>query len=184
MQLRDGTTLFSATDLVANLECEHLTVLDFPALDDADMRAARSVPDEAAELIARKGDEHERACLQWLRAQGRTVVDIAAGGGSIDDKVARTLQAMHQGAEVIYQATLRDGPLIGYAGYTRVTDFIRAWRQGEGQAVSGAALRDKRSGLGVWSAQLEPARLPAPGLEGHIILADFSNTLSDCMPRP
>lgn len=37
---------------------------------------------------------------QRLRAQGRTVVDIAAGGGSIDDRMARTMQAMHQGAEV------------------------------------------------------------------------------------
>ena len=41
MQLRDGTILFSATDLVAYLECEHLTVLDFQALGDADMRAGR-----------------------------------------------------------------------------------------------------------------------------------------------
>ncbi len=122
MQLRDGITLFSATDLVAYLECEHLTVLDFQALADADMRASKSVPDQSAELIARKGDEHERAYLQRLRAQGRTVVDIAAGGGTIDDKVARTLQAMRQGAEVIYQATLCEGPLIGHADFLRRVD--------------------------------------------------------------
>ena len=132
MQQRDGTTLFSATDLVAYLECEHLTVLDFQALGDADMRAGKSVPDETAALIARKGDEHERAYLQRLRAQGRTVVDIAAGGGSIADKVARTLQALHQGAEVIYQATLRDGPLIGHADFLRRVDgepsALGSWR--------------------------------------------------------
>ena len=78
MQLRDGTTLFSATDLVAYLECEHLTVLDFEALGDADMRAGSSVLDESAELIARKGDEHERAYLQRLRAQGQQQVPVAA----------------------------------------------------------------------------------------------------------
>ena len=55
MQLRDDAVLFSATDLVAYLECEHLTVLDFEALGDADMRAGSSVLDESAELIARKG---------------------------------------------------------------------------------------------------------------------------------
>ena len=104
MQLRGGTALFSATDLVAYLECEHLPVLDFQALGDADMRAGRSALDESAELIARKGDEHERAYLQRLRAQGQTVVDIAADGGNIDDKVERTLQGMRGGAEVIYQA--------------------------------------------------------------------------------
>ncbi len=117
MQLRDGTTLFSATDLVAYLECEHLTALDFQALGDADMRAGRSALDESAELIARKGNEHERAYLHRLQAQGRAVVDIAADGGSIDDKVERTLQAMRHGAEVIYQATLRNGPLIGHADF-------------------------------------------------------------------
>ncbi len=104
MQLRDGTVLFSATDLVAYLECEHLTVLDFQALRDAGLRDARSALDESAELIARKGDEHEQAYLQRLRAQGQTVVDIAADGGNIDDKVERTLQGMRGGAEVIYQA--------------------------------------------------------------------------------
>jgi hypothetical protein len=37
MQQRDGI-LFSATDLVAYLECEHLTALDFQALGDSGMR--------------------------------------------------------------------------------------------------------------------------------------------------
>lgn len=52
MQLRDGITLFSATDLVAYLECERLTVLDFQALGDADMHAGMSAPDASAGLIA------------------------------------------------------------------------------------------------------------------------------------
>ncbi len=55
MQLRDGAVLFSATDLVAFLECEHHTVLDFQALGDADIRAGSSVLDESAALISRKG---------------------------------------------------------------------------------------------------------------------------------
>ncbi|MBK6866148.1 MAG: hypothetical protein IPG91_22875 [Ideonella sp.] len=55
MRRRDDAVLFSATDLVAYLECEHHTVLDFQALGDGDMRAGSSVLDESAELIARKG---------------------------------------------------------------------------------------------------------------------------------
>ena len=132
MQQRDGTILFSATDLVAYLECEHLTALDFQALGDAEMRSDKAVPDESAELIARKGNQHERAYLERLRVQGRTVLDIAAGGGSIDDKVTRTLQAMHQGAEVIYQATLRDGQLFGHADFLMRVEgeasILGAWR--------------------------------------------------------
>lgn len=96
------------------------------------MRAGRSALDELAELIARKGDRHERAYLQRLRAQGRAVEDIAAGRDDIDDRVTCTLQAMRQGAEVIYQATLRDGPLVGHADFLRRIDSeasaVGAWR--------------------------------------------------------
>ena len=82
--------LYSATDLVGFLECEHLTALDLRRLRDP-RRRAQSGADEAAELFARKGDEHERAYLARLRAEGAAVVDIAAEGGAIEDKVARTL---------------------------------------------------------------------------------------------
>jgi predicted RecB family nuclease len=122
MQLRDGVYLFSATDLVGFLECEHLTVLDLQSLHDADARASKSAPDESAALIARKGDEHERAYLGRLRAEGRVVIDIAADGGGTDDKVARTLAAMRSGVEVIYQATLRDGQLFGHADFLMRVD--------------------------------------------------------------
>ena len=122
MQLRDGAYLFSATDVVGFLECEHLTVVDHQSLHEAGLRAERAAPDEAAEMFARKGDEHERAYLARLRAEGHTVVDIAAGGGNDDDKVARTLAAMQSGAEVIYQATLRDGQLFGHADFLRRVD--------------------------------------------------------------
>jgi predicted RecB family nuclease len=122
MQLRDGDYLFSATDLVGFLECEHLTVLDRQSLYDAGARALRSGLDDSAELIARKGDEHERAYLERLRSDGRNVTDIAADGGSIHDKVGRTLAAMRSGAEVIYQATLRDGRLFGHADFLMRVD--------------------------------------------------------------
>ena len=97
MQLRDEVHLFSATDLVGFLECEHLTVLDRQSLHDAELRASKSAPDESAALIARKGDEHERAYLGRLRAEGRVVIDISTDGGGTDDKVARTLVAMRSG---------------------------------------------------------------------------------------
>ena len=119
MQLRDGAHLFSATDVVAFLECEHLTAIELQSLGDKALRAERSELDESADLFARKGDDHERAYLARLLADGRAVVDIAADGGTDDDKATRTLAAMRAGAEVIYQATLRDGPLLGHADFLR-----------------------------------------------------------------
>ncbi len=122
MQRLAGLTIYSATDLASFLECEHLAVLDRLALDDDAMRGQRSKQDDQAELFARKGDAHERAYVERLRAQGIDVIDIAADGGEVDDKAARTLAAMRAGAAVIYQATLRDGVLAGHADFLRRVD--------------------------------------------------------------
>lgn len=184
MQQRDGTVLFSATDLVAYLECEHLTVLDFQALGDVDMRASRSALDESAELIARKGDQHERAYLQRLRAQGRTVVDIAAEGDSIDDKVARTLEAMRQGADVVYQATLRDGPLVGYADFLRRVDgeasALGSWRYEVADTKLARSAKAKfLVQLAFYSALLTQAQGAEPRLM-HVVLGDQTERAFRC----
>jgi predicted RecB family nuclease len=132
MQLQNGAHLFSASDLVHFLECEHLTVLDLQHTGGTLPPVQKTELDESAALIARKGNEHERAYLDRLRAEGRVVVDIAAEGGSTDDKVARTLAAMGSGVEVVYQATLRDGPLFGHADFLLRVDgepsALGAWR--------------------------------------------------------
>ena len=160
MQLRDGVHLFSATDLVGFLECEHLTVLDRQSLHDADARASKSAPDESAALIASKGDEHERAYLGRLRAEGRVVIDIATDGGGTDDKVARTLAAMRRGVEVIYQATLRDGQLFGHA------DFL--------MRVDGEA-----SNLGPWRYEVADTKLArSPKAKFLVQLAFYSHLLA------
>jgi len=78
MQRRSGQRLYSATDLVAFLECEHLTALDLLALDAPALAALRCATDESNELIARKGDQHERAYLELLRGQGCQVIDTAS----------------------------------------------------------------------------------------------------------
>jgi len=58
-------------------------VLDFQALGDADMRAGKSVPDESAELIAHKGNEHEWAYLQRLRAGLESLGAVSPIGVSV-----------------------------------------------------------------------------------------------------
>ncbi|HPC33896.1 MAG TPA: hypothetical protein PLG94_17535 [Smithellaceae bacterium] len=37
----------------------------------------------------------------------------------MDDAVEATLAAMREGADIIYQATLRDGPFLGHADFLR-----------------------------------------------------------------
>ena len=160
MQLRGQAYLFSATDLVGFLECEHLTVLDLLSLHDPRARALKAAPDETAALIARKGDEHERAYLERLRAEGRTVIDIAADGGSIDAKVARTLAAMRSGAATIYQATLRDGELFGHADFLMRVD-------------------DEASALGPWRYEVADTKLArSPKAKFLVQLAFYSHLLA------
>ena len=60
MQAQDGTIRFSPSDLNAFLECEHLTQLEL-AVARARARAAGATRTPQADLVKRKGDEHEAA---------------------------------------------------------------------------------------------------------------------------
>ena len=108
MQLRDGNLWLSPSDLSAHLACPYLTRLEIEAA-----RKERDRPhtrDKLADLVAKKGDEHEAAFLAVLKTDGRQVVEIAFDGGGFEQAAARTEAAMRAGADVIYQATFaRDG---------------------------------------------------------------------------
>lgn len=70
MQLTNDRLFLSASDLVAFMECEHLSALDLRATHG--IEAIEPSRDDAAFLVARKGDEHERAYLERLRAPRRS----------------------------------------------------------------------------------------------------------------
>jgi predicted RecB family nuclease len=127
MELADGQLIFPATDLINHLECPHLTQLDIEvARGGVDLTETRS---DTTELVARKGDEHERAYLEQLIADGREVVEIEGDprlGGrtpgleSTREGAQHTVEAMRAGAEVIYQGVLFDG--VRWRGHS---DFLR-----------------------------------------------------------
>src|SRR6476620_7893286 len=105
-----GSTLLSPSDLTAYLACPHLTTL---SLEVALEERRRPYTREAlAELIAQKGDLHEARYLEFLRSEGRDVVEIELPRESRAFETARdaTVAAMRDGAEIVYQATFsRDG---------------------------------------------------------------------------
>ena len=123
MQDLDGTTVYSATDLVGFLECEHLTTLDRVALTGA--ISAEDRVDEELEVLRERGEEHELRYLAYLQAQGRAVVEGRHPRADDDRNDRSRLEAdaqltrdlMQQGADVIYQATLFDGTWRGYADF-------------------------------------------------------------------
>src|SRR4051812_412899 len=114
MQIVDHQLILSASDLNNFLACPHLTALDL-----ARMRGELTVEPEQgadAELLARKGDEHERRYLESLKAMGREVAEIPGAGASpaaLSASVAATEAAMRAGAEVIYQATFLNEGMRG-----------------------------------------------------------------------
>ena len=113
MQKIADQVFFSATDLTHFADCRHLSWLDRLNLDQP-MEKAES--DEQAKLIQAKGFEHEAAYLDRLGEDSGRVVTISAKD-SLDDRVASTRAAIADGAEVIYQATLVRGNLIGHADF-------------------------------------------------------------------
>src|SRR4029450_3916032 len=74
MQAVNGRLILSPSDLNDYVECPHLTTL---ALEVA--RGARKRPfvlNEHGDLLRRKGEQHEAAYLESLRAAGREVVNV------------------------------------------------------------------------------------------------------------
>lgn len=111
----DGERIYSASDLVSFLECEHSTML---ALIDQATPLPRNPEDEQLALVQARGLAHEKAYLAALTQTAGRVIDVNAHAGKdIRSRVAVTLDAMRQGFDVIYQAAFLDGGLLGYADF-------------------------------------------------------------------
>jgi len=118
-----GTFLYSASDVVHFLDCEHLTSLDLRAFAED---LPKTKDDEQAILIQEKGLSHESAVVEKLRAQHASFIDIAKVSDQRQAKANATIQAMREGIEIIFQATFLQGEWLGYADFLRRTDTSSA----------------------------------------------------------
>ena len=122
MQRADGRLVYSATDLVGYLECAHLANLERAAVWGHLTRPMRSDP--VLDRIAQRGVEHEQRFLESLRGDGVTVVEVEPSESlPYYERAIRgrdeTLEAMRNGADIIYQAVLFDDRRLGYADFLR-----------------------------------------------------------------
>jgi uncharacterized protein len=120
--------VFSATDLVDYFFCEHLTQLE---LARANGLIERPVRDEAAaEVLRKRGTQHENRYLQYLLDSGRDVAVLPRPStnnlDSIAEAHAKTVRAMRAGTDVIYQAALFDGRWLGFADFLLRVDMPSA----------------------------------------------------------
>ena len=109
-QQKDGSFLYSPTDLVTFLECSHTTFL----------AANGAVPPKAddgfAQLLQHKGLEHEKRYLNCLQSEGKHVVEIVKEK-ELAERVGDSTEALQAGVDVVFQAVLRDGCWRGDADF-------------------------------------------------------------------
>jgi predicted RecB family nuclease len=139
MIFANGSWQYSASDLLNWRSCEHRSRLDALSHTDQGLRSwlmtrraeqerALASGDALPEPASARGDQHEMAMLQQLVGQGLTVVEIirTTSGGDAGLRAATdaTHQAMRDGADVVFQAALRDDPWVGYADFLVRVDGV------------------------------------------------------------
>jgi predicted RecB family nuclease len=123
-----GRLTFSPSDLTAFLACSHLTSLETAVAHGTLVQP--DVEDPQAELIRRKGDEHERAYLAELRARGLRIVEIELGDElDWERAAAETAEAIAAGVDVVYQ-----GVFI-HDGWRGIADFLERQPDGSYEAA-------------------------------------------------
>src|SRR6267142_7044167 len=116
MHLTNDRLVLSPSDLNDHVECTHLTALSGEVARGHRQRP--HVPEDHADLLRRKGEEHEAAYLKWLHAQGRQVVNaMSPDPWDFATSARATEEAMRAGAETIYQATFVQGDWRGRADF-------------------------------------------------------------------
>jgi len=118
MRLFGNDLVLATSDLTKFVRCDHATFLDRGTLSGSVAPLAYRPPSAMDELIARKGEEHERAYVDKLRADGKRVVAIEPAPWTpeaLRRAETQTLAAMRAGADYVYQAAFFDGRWIGYA---------------------------------------------------------------------
>ncbi|MBM4420959.1 MAG: TM0106 family RecB-like putative nuclease, partial [Chloroflexi bacterium] len=143
MQVVEGQLVLSPSDLVGHLYCEHLTRLEVSVTRGETARPVRA--DAQLDLLAERGLDHEARELARRRASGARVVEItrpehgAFTLAGLREAHERTVAAMGDGPDVIYQAAFFDGRWLGYA------DFLERV--------------ERPSALGAWSYEVADTKL-------------------------
>ncbi len=143
MRLFDDRIQLSASDLASHLGCRHLTQLDLLVA-----RGGLQPPtwrDPALEVLQERGLELEQLFLEQLRREGLSISEPGEGEAGRD----RTIAAMREGVQVIYQASLTHEPWHGRA------DFLRRV--------------ERSSRLGDWSYEVLDAKLARETRAGTIL---------------
>jgi predicted RecB family nuclease len=171
VRLAGGSLILSATDLSNFLSCRHRT-----ALEMGEARGKHPLPwwdDPLRDILFQRGLEHEKAYVESLRAAGRDVVQLADLDSA--EAIARTLDLMRSGADVIVQAALGDGRWHGRPDVLRRVERPSALGAWSYEVTDTKLARETRAGtilqLGLYSELLGVAQGARPA-SFHVVTPD------------
>lgn len=127
MQKTSGNLVFSPSDLVKFAESEFISWMDRFDIEYPG-EALRDPESETEVLLKSKGILHEQAFLQELKQTGKSIVDVSidlkesSELSSFESRCARTVAAMEDGADIIYQGALTDDQFVGYVDFLLKVD--------------------------------------------------------------
>jgi uncharacterized protein len=159
----------SATDLSNHLACPHLTTLELAAKRRLLTRPEIRDPD--LKVVQELGQRHEAAYVKHLKEKGLNIRDLSSIGDRTPKERAtaleKTLQALHDGVDVILQAALGNSHWYGRADVLRKID------------------RGEPNNLGTWSYEPYDCKLTRH-TKGETILqlAVYSELLSKIQGHP
>lgn len=136
--------VFSASDLSGFINCNHLTQLDKMAAEGKLEKPIRE--NRLAMALQDLGNDFEQTYLEELRQSGKIVGEIKKESANPHND---TIQAMKEGADVIYQARLKMDSWAGWADFLIKTDT--------------------HSNLGSWSYEVVDTKLSTETKAGTIL---------------
>ncbi|NJC05760.1 uncharacterized protein GGQ97_001553 [Sphingomonas kaistensis] len=174
MRRYNDQLLHSASDLNAFLGCSHAAALNLRKLLDPASLPDKAEDGESLVLIQNAGHAHEADYLARLKGSGLRVAEISSEG-SLEERQAATLEAMREGADIVYQATFFDPPWHGFADFLRKVDTpssIAPWSY-EPIDTKLARTADPKHvlQLGIYADLMGPMLGSAPR-EMHLVLGD------------
>jgi uncharacterized protein len=144
MKLRNNTIHFSASDISSHISCQYLTQLKLKVARKELTKPVFNSP--SLDVLREKGQDFESQFLDELKAQGKTVVEIDQDDPAAE---AKTLNAMKNGVDYIYQAKLKHDIWFGWA------DFLKKV--------------ERPSTLGNWSYEVMDTKLARETKAGSIL---------------
>lgn len=110
--------VISPQDLIAELECSHRLSLEWSVISGL-LPVPEKEKSEELELLAEQGVVHEKKIVEKLRASG-SFLDIGEAAytfSALTKAHNKTLTAIKDGIDTIYQATFFTGDFIGFADF-------------------------------------------------------------------